>query len=267
MAPEEPRRSTVLLSPHLDDAVLSAWHAVAAGGTTVVTLFAGVPPAGFVTDLDRAHGADDSAAWLRRRRAEDRAALAAGGARAVHLDLLEAQFPAYRLPALRARIAADPDRFLALVVDAPELATDPRTLLELAGPQLPPDAVVYGPAGIGGHPDHRDLARATVLLAGRVAQLRLYADSPYYLFHGLPSWLGRSTDPAADAGVEQALRRCGADRLALRRHVVHLPDAALAAKLAALRRYATELPGIEAALASSGGGPGRLRHEVYWSVG
>jgi LmbE family N-acetylglucosaminyl deacetylase len=257
----------VVLSPHLDDAVLSAWRAVAAGDTTVISVFAGVPPDGFVTDLDRAHGADDSASWLRRRRTEDRAALATGGARAVHLDLLEAQFPAYRLPELRRGIAAEPDRFLALVVGAAELWTDPETLVALAEPHLPAGAVVYGPAGIGGHPDHRDLARAAVLLAGRVGRLRLFADSPYYLLHGLPSWLGHSGNPAADGAVERALSTSGADRLALRRRVVRLPDGEFAAKLAAIRRYTTELPGVRAALAARGGGLDLMRHEVYWSVG
>jgi LmbE family N-acetylglucosaminyl deacetylase len=261
------RPPIVVLSPHLDDAVLSAWHAVAAGGTTVVTFFAGVPPDGFVTDLDRSHGAEDSAAWLRRRRSEDRAALAAGGARAVHLDLLEAQFPAYRRPDLRRAIAARPDRFLALVVAAPELATDSEALVSLAEPHLPAGAVVYGPVGVGGHPDHRDLARATVRLAGRVGKLRLYADSPYYLLQGRPSWLGRSGNPAADRAIESALAGSGADRLRLRRQVVPLPAEQSAVKLAAIRRYTTELPGIEAALAGAGGELELMRHEVYWSVG
>jgi LmbE family N-acetylglucosaminyl deacetylase len=254
----------VVLSPHLDDAVLSAWHAVAAGGTTVVTTFAGIPRDGFVTDLDRAHGARDSAAWMRRRRAEDRDALAVGSASPVHLDLLDAQFAAYEMPAVRAAVSADPERFVPIATEVPELSTDPARLVTLAVDHIPRDAVVYGPVGVGGHPDHRDLGRAAVRLAGsgRVGQLRLYADSPYYVLPGLPEWLGGPPNPAADRAIERAMAVSGADRLRLRRYVVRLDDDTLAAKIKALRCYRTELPSIESAVDVADW----MRHEVYWAV-
>src|SRR5687767_13836644 len=75
----------LVLSPHLDDAVFSAWHVLARGADVLVaTVFAGVPQPGFVTSLDRAHGAVESAAWVERRRVEDRDVVALTGCRVVH---------------------------------------------------------------------------------------------------------------------------------------------------------------------------------------
>jgi LmbE family N-acetylglucosaminyl deacetylase len=259
--------SEVVLSPHLDDAVLSAWHAVSSPvPSRVVTVCAGVPEPGFVTDLDRAHRAEESAAWLRRRRADDRAALALAGREPVHLDLLEVQFPAYRIPRLREAIAADPGNFLRIVVDEPDLHTDPAELVDLLYDHVPSDAVVYGPAGIGRHPDHRDLAQATVRLAERVREVRLYADSPYYVFHGLPSWITGEPNPEADARVEQAFAALALDPVHLDRHVIRLPRPVFARKQEAMQRYATEYPSMQADLARPGSSPEMMRYEVYWTV-
>lgn len=263
-----PPEPCVVLSPHLDDAVLSAWHAVSApGDVTVVTVFAGLPEPGFVTDLDRSHGAGESAAWLRRRRREDRAALALAGRTPMHLDVLEVQFPAFGDPAIRARIAASPDRFVALVSGQAGLGSDPAWLAEAIRSRIPATPVLYGPAGIGGHPDHRDLALATLLLAGEDRAVRLYADSPYYLAQGLPSWLAGTPNPKADALTDGALDRLGPPGPALTRHVRELSETELRRKLAAMRRYRTEFPAIWADLASSPAGPEAMRHETWWAVG
>lgn len=253
----------VVLSPHLDDAVLSAWHVLSSPrDVTIVTVFAGVPEPGFVTDLDRSHGADDSAAWLKRRRLEDRAALAVAGRAPVHLDLLEAQFPAYRIPRVRDAIRRTPERFLELVTDETEVRSDPDDLAALVRPHIPPGAVVYGPAGIGGHPDHRDLAQATVRLGGDV---RLYADSPYYLRHGLPSWANPDEPaPAADAWVMTALNRL--DVKLTGPEIAELPPAVFDQKVAAMRCYTTEFPSIWRDASRPPSEPGMMRFEPTWGV-
>jgi len=261
----------VLLSPHLDDAVLSAWHVLSSGESVrVVNVFAGIPEPGFVTDLDAAHGARESAAWMRRRRSEDRAALALAGRRPIHLDVLEVQFAAYRVPRLRREIARRPGDFVSLVGDEPGLRTDPGDLAALVAEQVHPDAVVYGPAGVGQHPDHRDLACATTRLAGRVREVRLYADSPYYLLHGGPSWLGERAgtmpDRTADREIDAALSRLWTEPPGLDRRVVFLQPEALDRKWAAIRRYTTEFPLIRADLARAGLEPEVMRCETYWLV-
>jgi LmbE family N-acetylglucosaminyl deacetylase len=82
----------VIVSPHLDDAVLScALLMIAHPGATVVTVFAGNPPAYPATmrywDVQGGFGPDDDVMAVRR--AEDRAALALLGATPHHLDFVE----------------------------------------------------------------------------------------------------------------------------------------------------------------------------------
>src|SRR4051794_35229184 len=82
----------VVVSPHLDDAVLSCWHVLQDGEATVVTVFAGVPEPGTRGWWDRLTGSDDSAARMRERLREDDAALGLGGATPLRLDLLDEQY-------------------------------------------------------------------------------------------------------------------------------------------------------------------------------
>ena len=67
--------TTVILSPHLDDAVLSCWHVLTQPGEVVViTVFAGVPT-GLTAPAwwDRYTGATDSGERVRERIEEDSA--------------------------------------------------------------------------------------------------------------------------------------------------------------------------------------------------
>lgn len=257
----------VVLSPHLDDAALGAWSVLHTGvPARVVTVFAGLPDRGFVTDLDRAHGAVESAGWLRLRREQDRAVLSRAHCEPVHLDLLEAQFPAWQDPATRSRIARDPGSFLDIVAGDPELGTDPDELAELVLACIPDGAVVYGPAGIGHHPDHRDLAAAAVRLTGRVRTLRLYADSPYCFFHGLPSIVGGEANEAADTWVRDALRPLGLESVMDQAQVVRLADETFAAKQEALRGYRTEWPFVVGDMERLGIDPQWMRLETFWAV-
>lgn len=148
-------KGRLIVSPHLDDAVLSCWHALApmSEPATVVTLFAGIPgPATEPSRWDRASGATDPAAQMRLRRKEDEAALTARGARFVHCDFLDDQYRGWartRRPLV--------DRLAALVDGADE---------------------VWIPAGFGGHPDH--VLAADAALAATAGRRRiLYADLPY----------------------------------------------------------------------------------------
>src|SRR4051795_10216439 len=139
----------VVLSPHLDDAVLSCWHLLAGGDATVVTVFAGVPQPGTCGWWDRLTGASDSAARARERLEEDSRALALAGARSVRLDLLDEQYRGNgEAPAVAEAIAEH-------VRDA--------------------DAV-YAPLGILLHSDHA-LVRDSALALRE--DLRIYADHPH----------------------------------------------------------------------------------------
>lgn len=83
----------VVVSPHLDDAVFGAGRLLAAHrGSTVVTVFAGVPEPGLRTDWDRLCGFADGREAVLARREEDREALRPLSAHPLWLDFLDAQY-------------------------------------------------------------------------------------------------------------------------------------------------------------------------------
>jgi hypothetical protein len=226
-----------ILSPHLDDAVLSCWHRLTEpGDVRVVNVFAGVPDDSVgVAWWDGLTAADSSAARMRERLDEDRAALALAGREAVCLELLDAQY---------------------------RRTGQPTGVLDALGERLTPGSVVYVPAGLSSHPDHILVREAGLGLRERGFSLRLYADLPHALAYGWPAWVtGDTKDPLVDpdAWWGFCLSRAGLDPAELESEVHALDDEEFARKRAAMDEYATQLPALErlAPLDS-------LRHEVTW---
>lgn len=83
----------LIVSPHLDDAVLSC-GALLAGrpGAVVCTVFAAAPRAAMQTEWDSQSGFSDSSVAIRARIREDEQALAVLGAVPVHLPFCDAQY-------------------------------------------------------------------------------------------------------------------------------------------------------------------------------
>lgn len=233
---------TVVLSPHLDDAVLGAFAVLAAQGeAVVVNVCDGVPPAGRASDWVRLCGGRDDAEQMRLRRREDEAALASLGRRAIGLGFLEAD---ERPPQAGAAEIA------AALSDA-----------------VPAAGRLLAPVGMGSHPDHLTASAAAVGFAAQLP-VELYADLPYALRAGWPPWVsGEAPDPhvVPDVSWERALARLAVDRGALEPNVVALDEAARAAKARALELYASQVGALA-------GGPHRrfgadaLRYEVRWAV-
>jgi LmbE family N-acetylglucosaminyl deacetylase len=158
-------RRTVVVSTHLDDAVFSCWSVFAeVEEVSVVTVFTGGPQDDRVGAWDAENGVTSRERMVQRV-AENEAALALAGARAVNLGLLESQY-GYE--------------------DGPLGPHHLRDALADAGD-------VYIPAGTGVeriHPDHvlvREVCRAVR------GDAILYADNPYCLFRDdpeFPSGLG-----------------------------------------------------------------------------
>jgi LmbE family N-acetylglucosaminyl deacetylase len=240
----EPGAPILVLSPHLDDAVFSCWSVLTSpADVQVVNVYAGVPKTGFVTHWDRIMGATESAAFMRERVAEDREALGLAGRRPINLGFLESQ---YRWA------AASVSRLTRALGDS-----------VLAGSRI------YAPAALGGHADHRLVRTLGFELARNGPPLSLYADLPYAVSFGWPSWVtGAEPDPRVvpDAHWRPHLDSAPCRRDALRARVHESSEDEALAKLEAMRAYRTQFPAV------SGGGLNAMtrldvvRYEVYWDV-
>lgn len=172
---------TVVVSTHFDDAVFSCYSALGPE-TTVITALAGFPPEDVLGAWDADGGATSSVERVRERRAEDDAALALSGSRAVHLDFLDKQYWSPSGPTV-AELAA---------------GLEPHLL-----------GTVYAPAGIGN--DQHALVRDAVLAVRPDAVL--YADLPYALKHGFGE-PGRDVElDKATVAEKIAASRCYATQL------------------------------------------------------
>lgn len=234
-----PRYDHIYISPHLDDAALSCGGAIAsqvAAGepALVVTLLAGDAPdpqspdaalsgslSPFAVELHARWGL--GAAPMAGRRAEDRLALEALGASALHLPFLDAIYrtgPDGR-PLYPSREA----------IFGPLHLSEERLVDELAQAlaALPPAARVYAPLGVGGHVDHI-LARLAVE-RWHPAQTGLWYYEEY---------------PYAEA-PEQTARALGGR--AWREHLVPLTAADLQAKVEAIARYTSQINSLFADVA------------------
>jgi len=162
----------VIVSPHLDDAVLGCGNFMAAHpGAYVVTVFAGNPPA-YPTDPMRKWDVQSGFApgddVMETRRHEDDAALAVLGATPVHLEFVEHTYNPGDRP-----VAPE------VLVDA--LAPAPATL----NPTL-----VLAPFGLA-NPDHDVTHRACMLARERLGAdvaFWLYEDNGYKHIPGMLAW-------------------------------------------------------------------------------
>ena len=152
----------LVISPHLDDAVLSCGLLLAANpGATVCTVFTAPPHENTLTDWDRASGFADAFEAMRARKAEDVEALALLGARTLHLPFRDAQYQSP--PAPDALVAALGRTFAA---------TDPTAALI--------------PLGLF-HSDHVLVAQACLALIQRFPNIPVHAyeDVPYRRIPGV----------------------------------------------------------------------------------
>ena len=176
----------IYLSPHLDDAALSAggliWEQSQAGeSVSIWTLFAGDPAPGalspFAESLHTRWGVGREA--IAARRAEDHRACRILGARPYH----------FAIPDCIYRTSDQTHRHLYASEESlfGEVHPDEKILIQkigqMLGDKIPPDVQVVCPFALGGHVDHR-LTRAAAQRLDR--PLAYYADYPYLLEN--PGW-------------------------------------------------------------------------------
>lgn len=202
----------LIISPHPDDAVLSATAAILTARTSVLTVFCGVPSRDTpMSEWDRICGASDADSHARKRIDEDIAALAVLGADYIHLDLLDEQYRTAPVPQLLLR-----DQLERICDDFNE---------------------VWFPAGVGSHTDHRIVAEIAAGLRGDFRRF-CYADMPY----AMTAWGGRLTENDLDIGAIVRSTTVGVTSLPVPRL---LTDSERELKRAAVSAYKTQIVALE----------------------
>jgi LmbE family N-acetylglucosaminyl deacetylase len=255
--------TATVLSPHLDDAVLSCWHLLEdTSELIVVNVFTGSPAAGTPAPWwDQLTGAGDPVERMEERRAEDRRALALVGRAAVSLDFLDAQYGRAHLPASE--------------------------LVRRLGAVVEPGTVIHAPAGLSRHPDHEVVRDAALELARAGWPLVVYADLPHAIAHGWPAWVtgpGRAralgeeragaAEPATHGGPETDVgaewtRLLSWAELAVEQLVPRvraLDGQARKRKLRALAEYRTQRAALDGLSFVPLEDPRALAFEVSWAV-
>jgi LmbE family N-acetylglucosaminyl deacetylase len=222
----------LVVSPHLDDAVLSAFAFLQRRHTTVLTVFTGSPRPDEASDWDRGLGHDDAVEIMRIRLAEDERAFASLPVDTIRMALLENGYRSAPMPqhdidamreAVRAWIEAAQGRGVVLV-PAGAGAVDNFVYRRRWNTTAP---LLRVPGGGLPHPDHlavRDEVIDEALTNG--ARVVLYEELPY-------RWTGRG-----DRAVERVAARVGCT--ATRFQV----DVDQDAKAAGVTCYASQLPGL-----------------------
>lgn len=155
-------RSALIVSPHLDDAVLSCGQFLAGRPDVIVaTVFAGIPEDTITTAYDRKCGFELSHEAMATRRREDEVAVMLLGGQHVHLPHLDDQYQLYD-----SRGGEPPENQVATV------AKSLRNVVRKFRPEF-----IVGPVGIQ-HPDH-EVVRDAVLTLDEDVPLYLYEELPY----------------------------------------------------------------------------------------
>lgn len=236
--------SSVILSPHPDDAVLSLWHLLTGPGEVAVLNVFGGSPDGHRGDgwWDRLTRADDSVERVRERHAEDREALALAGRTPTNVGFLDGQYRGEEQPV---------EAFVNAISAA-----------------APDNALLLAPAALDAHRDHLLVRAAALAVRESGRPVALYADIPHANVYGWPAWVtGAPADPYLDPAVawERTMNGTGISLAAIEAEVHALDAAAEAAKREAVQRYRTQVPALDAQY-SVLRRPDVLRYEVVWPL-
>ena len=202
----------IYLSPHLDDAALSAGGLIyeqAQAGILVEiwTLMSGYAPeeavSSFAQLLHSQWGFSSAEETTRLRRGEDQKAAAILGAKTVYFDFLDCIY----------RRGANGEWLYFDVFVPPNLADSqlPSQIAEAISARLQPDDILVCQLAIGSHVDHILVREGVELLAH---SLRYYIDVPYIFYHsqelerraaGMKESIQSITETGLDSWKEAAL--------------------------------------------------------------
>lgn len=219
------------ISPHLDDAILCAGgylaqHRDDGARVVVVTIFAGHPPPGPLSELatEFHHDCGLGPDTVEVRRREDAIATAVLGAEPWWLDLPDA---IYRQHEGRPGYPSPNELFGTPVPQERDLWSEPVSRIAARFPRVD-DLLI--PLALGGHVDHRHARRIgeELLPAVQPVRPRWYEESTYEAQHGPTAW-------------------AGLDVTGLERGEFLLPAPVRARKFEALAAYRSQLPMLRTA--------------------
>lgn len=232
--------SILLVSPHSDDAALSAFRLLSTGDASVLTVCGGVPPTGTqLSSWDEMTGAEDARERALERKDEDVAAMTRLGVDLTQLEYLD---NSYRSQALD----------LSEIAEQIALVASGRSLL--------------APMAIGSHPDHESIRDATMLAGHKYGNaVGFYAELPYAARHGWPKWVtGESQDPFLRPEISwreaidwTRVSESGAT-------VEHLDEVDRNKKYDLISEYRSQLPALNNGPLDRFRVPAILSYEVWW---
>ena len=179
-----------IISPHFDDAILSAGMLMTAlqgkADITVINVFTKAHEGPYTLSAKqflKAAGYTDAVKMYKERREHDNTALALVGAKHVDLNFTDALFRKKKHRSFAGKFMAEFDHvyptyrwhILKFNVSKDQILRDLETKLRRI---LPEDALVIAPFGIGNHADHVLTRKAVENITGNIAY---YVDFPYNL--------------------------------------------------------------------------------------
>ncbi len=198
----------IVLSPHIDDAVFSCWHALVPSETQVYNIFAEIPPADTTTLWDRLCGMPDSRQMMHNRRQEN--------------DLIfnNLRVPVQYLPFLDGQYRRDKLNPADIASEIIGRSTGrPSFLAPLAG------------STVWRHKDHVLVRSAAILLIKQGYKVTFFPDIPYMYMPAImqPKHLDRL--------AERMSKLLG---IGLKAEVIRLDRQQILAKTRAMKAYGTQ---------------------------
>lgn len=225
-------KPVVILSPHLDDAVLSCWNALNSPHAAVITIFAGIPSKGIAMLWDRVCGEPDSAEMMQKRRAENETVFQRLGVVFYNLNYLDGQYhPSHRdIPKIAKAVLEKADSNVAFLVPA-------------------------AASHLWRHPDHITVREVGKYLATQGKDVAFYADVPYMQMPERQS-----------AGYERRMaRRAGRYvGVPMTTEIVELPAEVQLSKREAMRSYGTQYKMMNVATFGMLGRDANVQREVIF---
>jgi len=235
-----------IVSPHLDDAVFSAFGIMLEQSSVkIISVFAGVPKMDVpCSAYDRLTSSKSPHERYLVRRLEDSAVIKSRNWECVQLDFLDKPYRSGSTSLLAISMAIR---------------------REFSGSD-----VIVIPAAVGSHGDHITARDASLLaLADSPVDKYMYADIPYASYYGWPPRITNGpTNPYLDIDAywEEALASVRLTHTLNEPLVFSLDQEAKTSKVQAMRAYASQFPAIE-------GGPSawltheeRIGFEVFWRL-